>query len=98
MQYSMKVPSPASYSFEIKKYLTTGFSESSMAKETKQKSEGEEEKEDIYDEDEVEKELDDDEISPEEAGFMEGYDRESDEKEEKDEEEEEEKGKEVKRK
>ena len=47
-----------------------------MAKRKETKSEDEHE-EDVYEEDDVEDMLDEDEISDREAGFMEGYDRES---------------------
>lgn len=39
-----------------------------------------EDEEDIYKEEDVEEELEQDEIAPSEAGFMEGYDRETEEK------------------
>tara|TARA_Y100000310_G_scaffold255151_1_gene262429 strand:+ start:11583 stop:11759 length:177 start_codon:yes stop_codon:yes gene_type:complete len=46
-----------------------------MAEEEKEEMTEEKHEKDIYDEKEVEEELDNDEISSEEAGFMEGYDR-----------------------
>ena len=42
----------------------------------------EEHEDDVYEEDVVEEQLDDDEMSPEEAAFMEGYDKDADEPEE----------------
>ena len=50
----------------------------------------EDEKETVYDKKAREKQLEDDELSPEEEGFMKGYEEADEEKEEKDEKDEEE--------
>jgi len=47
-----------------------------MPRKSEKKSEDEHD-EDVYEEDDVEEMLDEDKVSEREAGFMEGYDRES---------------------